>query len=178
MSNTMPEGFNPEDWTVDQATGQLRPREDSVPRNWRRDLEARAKAGDEAKARVAELERQLAVRDAGIKAGDPLADLFLKAYDGPADVEAIKAEAAKYGLLNLPPEQQAQIDQSLAGHQAAMQTAAGSQTQTGGVDHQAALRAIAGKHRGPNSSEAAKAEIAQYMQEHFGPSGVDAMLGR
>lgn len=161
----LPEGFNPEDWRVDQE-GNLQPKEERVTRNWRRQLEEDAKRGKEAQAEVERLQRQIALRDAGITPDNPTHALFLKAYDGPPDPEAIRAEGAKYGLFQPAPGDQAQIDQSLAGHQAAMQTASGAQTQSGVVDHMSALREIAAKHRGPTAGEDARRELAQYAHEH------------
>jgi len=70
--------------------------------NWRRDLEARAKAGDEAIAKLAELERREAFRDAGINVSDGVGSYFVKGYDGDLSVEAIRAEAERVGLVGGP----------------------------------------------------------------------------
>ena len=66
--------------------------------NWRRELEARASAGDEAVARVAELERRDVFRDAGLNPSDKMTGYFMKGYDGELSVDAIKAEAAEAGI--------------------------------------------------------------------------------
>lgn len=161
-----PEGFNPDDYTMDPQTGSLQEKQDPVSRKWRRDLEKRAKQGDQALIEAAALRRELAILKAGVPTDLPISELFLKAYDGPEEAEAIKQAAIKYGLLQPSQGEQHEINQTMAGHQAAMNTAAGSQAQSGGVDHQAALRQIAAKHRGPMSEDAAIAELKQYAQEH------------
>jgi len=66
--------------------------------NWRRDLEARANAGDEAIAKVALLERREVFRDAGINPSEKMAGYFMKGYEGDLSVDAIQAEAAAAGL--------------------------------------------------------------------------------
>ena len=77
--------------------------EDSVSQeskpNWRRELEDRAKAGDEAVARLAQLERELSFRDAGVDPRSKQGQYFIKGYDGELTVEAIQAEAAELGLV-------------------------------------------------------------------------------
>lgn len=59
------------------------------------------KARAEAEHRAQQAERQLALIKAGIAAEGP-GELFHKAYDGPLDTDAIRAEAQKYGLWNEP----------------------------------------------------------------------------
>ena len=151
----MPEDtFNPEDYEAG-PDGKLQERHEPVSTKWRRDLERRAKKGDEAVAEVAALRRQLAFRDAGIPA-DGIGELFLKAYDGPIDDPAVIREAAvKYGILKPDPGQQQQIDQSLNGHQAAMDAASGAgQRPDPGADIDARLR-----------SAKSQAEVARIMHE-------------
>lgn len=72
--------------------------ETSAP-NWRRKLEADAKAGREALARAeaAEAEsrsaqRELAMRRAGIDVETPIGAMFAKAYDGENDVDLMRSE--------------------------------------------------------------------------------------
>lgn len=74
---------------------------DSQP-NWRRKLEADAKAGKEATARAeaAEtetkaLQQELAMRRAGLDPESPQAQMFSKANPGLADVDTIKSEWEK-----------------------------------------------------------------------------------
>ena len=62
-------------------------------------LREKAKTADEALKQVADLSRKLAVIESGIDAETPMGKLFLKAYDGEASADAIKAAAAEYGIL-------------------------------------------------------------------------------
>lgn len=71
--------------------------QDSKP-NWRRDLESRATAGDEAVAELAQLRRELSFRDAGVDPASKQGQYFMRGYDGDMTVEAIRAEAAELGL--------------------------------------------------------------------------------
>lgn len=89
--------------------------EDSVSQeskpNWRRDMEARAKAGDEAVAELAQLRRELSFRDAGVDPSSKQGQYFMRGYDGEMTVDAIRAEAAELGLTGQPVQaQQPQID--------------------------------------------------------------------
>jgi hypothetical protein len=70
----------------------------SEAKNFRRDLEDRAKAGDEAVKEVAALKRREVFRDAGINPSDKMAGYFMKGYEGDLSVDAIQAEAAAAGL--------------------------------------------------------------------------------
>ncbi len=90
----MPETKPPEEAT-DPASTESEP-------NWRRDLEARAKAGDEAVAKMAENERRDAFRDAGLDPKDPNIQYFIKGYEGDLTEDAIKAEAARAGFGKAP----------------------------------------------------------------------------
>lgn len=90
--------------------------EDSVSQeskpNWRRELEDRAKAGDEAVAQLAQLQRELSFRDAGVDPSSKQGQYFIRGYDGEMTVDAIRAEAAELGLTGGQPvqAQQPQID--------------------------------------------------------------------
>ena len=89
--------------------------EDSVSQeskpNWRRDMEARAKAGDEAVAELAQLRRELSFRDAGVDPNSKQGQYFMRGYDGEMTADAIRAEAAELGLTGQPVQtQQPQID--------------------------------------------------------------------
>jgi hypothetical protein len=66
--------------------------------NWRRELEARASAGDEAVAELAQLRRELSFRDAGVDPASKQGQYFMRGYDGEMTVDAIRAEAAELGL--------------------------------------------------------------------------------
>ena len=89
--------------------------EDSVSQeskpNWRRDMEARAKAGDEAVAQLAQLQRELSFRDAGVDPNSKQGQYFMRGYDGEMTADAIRAEAAELGLTGQPVQaQQPQVD--------------------------------------------------------------------
>jgi len=71
--------------------------------NWRRDLEARAKAGDEATAKLAAFERREVFRDAGLDPSDKMTGYFIKGYEGELSIDAIRSEAAAAGLQNGEP---------------------------------------------------------------------------
>ncbi len=80
--------------------------EDSVSQeskpNWRRELEDRAKAGDEAVAELAQLRRELSFRDAGVDPNTKQGQYFMRGYDGEMTADAIRAEAAELGLTGQP----------------------------------------------------------------------------
>ena len=81
--------------------------------NWRRELEARASAGDEAVAELAQLRRELSFRDAGVDPSSKQGQYFMRGYDGEMTVDAIRAEAAELGLTgesNTPAVQAPPID--------------------------------------------------------------------
>ena len=89
--------------------------EDSVSQeskpNWRRELEDRAKAGDEAVAQLAQLQRELSFRDAGVDPSSKQGQYFMRGYDGEMTVDAIRAEAAELGLTGQPVQaQELQVD--------------------------------------------------------------------
>jgi len=91
--------------------------EDSVSQeskpNWRREMESRAKAGDEAVAELAQLRRELSFRDAGIDPASKQGQYFIRGYDGEMTVDAIRAEAAELGLAggsNSPAMQEPPVD--------------------------------------------------------------------
>ena len=66
--------------------------------NWRRELESRAKAGDEAVTKLEALERREVFRDAGLDLANKATGYFVKGYDGDLTVDAIKTEAAAAGF--------------------------------------------------------------------------------
>jgi hypothetical protein len=81
--------------------------------NWRRDLEARATAGDEAVAELAQLRRELSFRDAGVDPNTKQGQYFMRGYNGEMTVDAIRAEAAELGLAgesNTPSVQTDPVD--------------------------------------------------------------------
>ncbi len=81
----------------------LEPTDDQQQEDHLKVLRKKAKDHDDAVKRAEAAERKLALRDAGIP-NTSLGKLFEKGYDGDwADVEAIKAAAVEYGVLE-PPE--------------------------------------------------------------------------
>ena len=107
--------FDPEDYG-------LQPVQDTVPRNWRREMEqGRKEAEDraaEAEARLAEFERNRVFDEAGVPA-DGLGAVIRKGYDGEMTPAALRA------LLGAPAAA-ASTQASLAGHQQAAAMAAGA----------------------------------------------------
>jgi len=80
--------------------------------NWRRDLEARAKAGDEAVSKLASYERRDVFRDAGLDPSNKAIQYFIKGYDGDLTVDAIRDEAAAAGFgqeTSAPPQADPQM---------------------------------------------------------------------
>ena len=74
--------------------------EDSVSQNqpnWRRELEDRAKAGTKL-SQLAQLQRELSFRDAGVDPNTKQGQYFMRGYDGEMTADAIRAEAAELGL--------------------------------------------------------------------------------
>lgn len=84
--------------TEDTPTEAETVSQESKP-NWRRDLESRAAAGDEAVAELAQLRRELSFRDAGVDPASKQGQYFMRGYDGELTVDAIRAEAAELGLV-------------------------------------------------------------------------------
>jgi len=130
----MTEEMPTEDETVSQ---------ESKP-NWRRDMEARAKAGDEAVARLAQLEREVAFRDAGVDPANKQGQYFMKGYEGEMTVEAIRLEAAELGLIG----------------------ASASDTQEPSIDYEAERRiSMAADDAGPVTNPELDALIARTSNE-------------
>lgn len=97
--------------------------QDNQP-NWRRKLEAEAKAGREAQARLAEMEaatraaqQELAMRRAGIDPETPLGSMFAKAHPDLVDVDTIKGEWEKVAPSTAPPSPDQAAMQRLAAAQ-------------------------------------------------------------
>lgn len=84
--------------------------------NWRRELEAEARAAKTAKAEAEAARRELALVKAGVDPESKQGKYFAKGYDGPLDVAAIKAAAIDAGILesdepSVPATELAQHDQ-------------------------------------------------------------------
>ena len=130
--------------------------QDSKDRNWRRDLERRAREGDEAKARVAELERREAFREAGLDLSKPGVGYFLKGYDGELTPAAIKDAATEAGFLSAT-ESEPQPE---------------SEAPTPAQQGMDALTAMAGSAAPPEGVERFRADAEKAYQE----GGMEAML--
>lgn len=74
-------------------------------RKWIRDLEKRAKDADRVRAEADSARRELALLKAGIDLDSPQGKLFAKAYDGDFTVDAVKAAATEYGVIDAPKPQ-------------------------------------------------------------------------
>lgn len=147
----------------------LKPTPEAQNRAYVRRLEAdkaaALKEADEAKAKLAVLERQQAFADAGIPQGG-MAEYFRKGYEGDLTSDAIKAAATAAGLATAPPTGQAAVRaQALAGTAQAQQLAAGAQTappDTLGTDL-ATIRQQARATRNPAAFSALRTQVAQRM---------------
>ena len=74
-------------------------------------LREKAAGADEATSAVAAAQRENTMLRSGIDLESPLGELFARSFDGdPTDVDALKAEAAKYGVpLRGAPVTEAQV---------------------------------------------------------------------
>jgi hypothetical protein len=110
--------FDPEDYG-------LTPVNETVPRNWRRQMEADRQEAIEraeaAEARLEQLERDAVFAAAGIPS-DGLGAVLRRGYDGELSVDAVRATLAPA----LGQQGYQEIQQSLAGHQQAQAMAAGA----------------------------------------------------
>lgn len=73
--------------------------ESGKDRKWIRDLEKRAKQADQIKAEAESAKRELSFLKAGINLDTPQGKLFAKAYDGEFTVDAVRAAAEEYGVI-------------------------------------------------------------------------------
>jgi hypothetical protein len=86
-----------------------------LPRDVINRLEEEAKAGRDAIAKNAAMERELAFSRAGVDPSHPAAVYFTRAYDGEVDPEAIKAKWAEVaGVTGGAVQTQQQADDELA----------------------------------------------------------------
>lgn len=155
-----------DDDQLDPAHEQLAPEIQALLREGRK---AKRELAEAAQART-DLERQVAVEKAGIPES-PMRELFLKAYEGPADAEAIKAEAEKYGLFNKPAEPVASgpTAEEMAAQRQVLNAGAGAPAPTGDVDLAVALRNA--------KSQAEVLAIVAQVQGQPGFKNRDGMIG-
>lgn len=133
-------------------------------RNWRRDLESRAKKADENAKAADEAKRELAFYKAGIDMTDPRMTYFVKGYDGPLTAEAIKNAATEAGFLaasTQEPDLKSEIEQ----HQRLTDAATGV-TSSAGKLTQAEVLALAAKAGNAVSPDRAAAAYHAVLVEH------------
>ena len=112
------------DETEDAEVETLTEESARTDRKWVRDLEKRAKAAEKAAAERDAAMRELVMLKAGINPETPQGKLFVKAYDGEPTLEAVKAAAQEYGVLDAPTP--AIPADEIAAHQRVATTAAGA----------------------------------------------------
>ena len=107
------ENYTDEDFS-DEQDAQAESSDERNDRKWVRDLEKRAKGADSAKAEAEAARRELAMLKAGIDLDTPQGKLFSKAYDGEPTLDAVKAAAEEYGVIQamnaIPAEELDAID--------------------------------------------------------------------
>ena len=107
------ENYTDEDFS-DEQDAQAEGSDERNDRKWVRDLEKRAKGADTAKAEAEAAKRELAMLKAGIDLDTPQGKLFSKAYDGLPTLDAVKAAAEEYGVIQamnaIPAEELDAID--------------------------------------------------------------------
>lgn len=107
------ENYTDEDFS-DEQDAQAESSDERNDRKWVRDLEKRAKGADTAKAEAEAAKRELAMLRAGIDLDTPQGKLFAKAYDGESTLDAVKAAAEEYGVIQamnaIPTEELDAID--------------------------------------------------------------------
>jgi hypothetical protein len=118
-------------------------------------------------ARITELEGQLATKDrefALARAGLPntkMADLFVKAYDGPADPDSVRKAAEEYGLISTSPTTSTE-DNEQAAELERLRRASGSGGEPAEVNESRELQQQIAKARNASELEAIMdSELAQ-----------------
>jgi len=71
-------------------------------------LRDKAKAADGLASEKSQLERKVAILEAGVNTTSPVGAMFLKSYEGELTPEAIKAAAAEVGLVEGQPDPEPQ----------------------------------------------------------------------
>lgn len=101
---------------LEYLEGEAADSREALDPNIRRQLKEAKKARQELEEARAELEaqkRELLFSRAGIPESG-LGSLLRKAYDGPADADAIRKAAEEYGIINGTPSAPAEVDASHA----------------------------------------------------------------
>lgn len=90
----------------DTATTEDESQDSDLVKNLRAEIKQRDAALNEEREKRTTIERQQAFRDAGVDPKAGPGKLLFEAYDGPAEVDAVKAKAEEYGLdLSAPTPQ-------------------------------------------------------------------------
>ena len=127
------QGFDPDDYEG------ISEKMATVPRRQVRTWEQQARELREAKDLLSQLQRERSFVRAGIPETG-MGKLFMKGYDGPDDVDAIKAAATELGILG-DRQEQGEVDRSLAGHEATRAAASGAAIPDPRIDLEARMRA-------------------------------------
>lgn len=154
------QGYDDEDDEQPQPDQRTR----TVPRDVFKDLERRAKAGDETAKLLEAANRRLAFADAGINTSDPKLAYFVRGYDGEMTADAIRAAAAEAGFIDAPAPQVP--DEELRAHDRVSQAAAGASTGVQEDILEGARRAAANAPQG---------QEAQAYAEYLRAKGADKM---
>lgn len=93
----MENNYDEEDFSTEELDNSTE--DSSKDRKWVRELEKRAKGAEAAKAEAEAAKRELSLLKAGIDLNSPQGKLFAKAYDGEYSVDAVRAAAEEYGVL-------------------------------------------------------------------------------
>jgi hypothetical protein len=145
--------FDPEDYG-------LQPVQESVPRNWRREMEQARKAAEEERDKLKAQVDGL-IRDrvfAGIP-DNPIGNMFRKSYDGELTVEAVQVSWEALAKGN------GELERSLAGHAQAQAMAAGAPAATSSTANAelAAMRASARAKRNGSSFAGERAKLGEIL---------------
>lgn len=121
-----------------------------------------AKDGKKAIGEAAGLRRELVLTKAGIDTETPLGKMFAKSYEGPDEIEAVKAAALEIGLLAPPKKSDADIqaDQARAAEETRLREA---QENLGGGNV-----GVPSGEEGPHPADAAIQHYAKLLTEGMG----------
>ena len=123
-----------------------------------RKLRRQAKEADELKSRLAEIERRQIFVEAGIPTTG-LGSYFIKGYDGPLEVEAIRSRAVQDGLIPGSPANPSEV----AGHQAAAAVASGATPPSVAPDYAARLAELGKKQFAPADDQGRAAHVQEII---------------
>lgn len=136
------------------------------------DVQALLRQGRKAQEELAAAQRKLVLAEAGIP-DSPTKELFLKAYDGPLEVDAIKAEAEKYGLFTPAPS--STVNDGPTAAEIAAQQAIQSAGAQGGTPQSGDIDAAVGFRNAKSQAEVL--EIIRQVQDQPGFKTFDGLRG-